>query len=124
MYTNIFGLEFDQHFTLFALVTAFSAFVLSIAYQNVATSLKIKLVPQRERFINVSSELKVIANHQFFVNPNQGDAKKDELNRKKQQQEEEINTESLAYAVLYNNSLFTGAVWVFSVIVFSSLPPS
>lgn len=66
MYTNIFGLEFDSNFAVFALVTAFSAFVLSMAYQNVATSLKIKLIPQREKYISVSSELKVDSKNPLF----------------------------------------------------------
>jgi len=102
LYLNIFDLVLQEQLPVFGIVTAISAFVVNYAYQNVANSLKTKLLNERER-------------HTYSSSGKSKGKKRDGLARS-------TNRESMAFAILYNNVFFYLSTLFLAFVVFRSSP--
>ncbi|ELR17861.1 Transloconassociated protein subunit gamma, putative [Acanthamoeba castellanii str. Neff] len=103
LFYSIFGLELYTYLPLFGVVSVGSALILTLAYHNIAHWLKTRLVSHREGLV-----------------PKSGKDKKDVLAKKKQEQIQVTQRESIAFSILYNNALFLFGVIVLGFFVFKS----
>ncbi len=106
LFYSIFGLDVERYFLVTLLVSFFAAIIMSLAYQNVAFSVKATLLGKRE--IN-----------QSIKNPPNTD-RRQFLADLRTQQVANTTAEATAFAVLYGNVLFLLTVIVGSFYVFSS----
>jgi len=114
MFIFIFDVDLWTYLGLFSVVSVGSAVALSYSYQNIASSLKMKLESQREGLItlrSVEQEAKT-----------KGEKPNSLVKKKKEHIAKLTTTESLAFSIFYNNSFFLLATVVLSNYIFGSTP--
>jgi len=114
LFITIFDLDVWTFLPLFLIVTIGAAFMLSYTYQNMAVSMKKRLISQREPYLTLRSV------QQESVS--KGERPHALVKRKKEELAKLSSSESVGYAIFYNNVSFLLAIIVFSTFLFKSFP--
>merc|ERR1712232_890899 len=102
LYHSIFGIDIQEMYWLYAIVSIFSAVVLSISHANVAYWLRLRLQSNREDTITAN----------MVASANEGKKDQNKTKKEKDSQRGHTKSESSNFAILYNNFFFLFAFFV------------
>merc|ERR1712137_143115 len=110
---NVFGIDIEEMYWLYASVSLFAAVVLSTAHNNVAYWLRSRLDGHREGTIT----------HGKVAAANEGIKHKGKVETEKKTQKKHTRSESYSFAILYNNFFFLFVFFVVGFYFFPNFPP-
>jgi len=114
LYAFIFDLPLTESLPIFFIVTAIAAYILSLAYKSVAQNIRKKLVSQRDGVVTLKSVMQETGT--------KGEAARSLVKKKKDEIFRDVNRESAAHSIFYNNLLFLGFTVVMGTFIFRSTP--
>jgi len=107
VYYTIFDMSLESYGLIFAVVTLFSASILTFAYHNVAYNVEARLLKLRENVITRSS-----------IQKEEGRDKPDLVTARKNEQQVITQWEAISFSIVYNNLLFLLSTVVLGCYIF------